>query len=142
MLQNVEVETAEGTDNFRMITSSKLQLATLFLTEEVLSPMMILDWIIAGCAKMSPLKLQDVDFTLGHLMALRHEATHLLSTRFDYAKSCPTKEQPMAYAPPQRRNSTERTWRTIGTQTTAFELADWVQFQDFLKSRSEPNGDQ
>lgn len=116
-----------------MLGSCKLQLATLYLTEEVLSPMMVLEWIIAGCAGMPPLTSDKFRFKLGHLVAMKAEAAFLLSKRFDYAKSCATKEQPVAYAPPQRRNSMVRTWRTIGTQTTAFDLADWVQFQQYLK---------
>lgn len=139
LLQDVEVETALGTDSSRMLGSCKLQLATLYLTEEVLSPMMILEWVIASCANMPPLPLDQFRFNLGHLMAMKAEASHILSKKFDYAKFCATKEQPMAYAPPQRRNSMGRTWRTIGTQTTAFDLADWAQFQQYLKSLPAAN---
>lgn len=136
LLQDVEIETALGTDNSRMLGSCKLQLATLYLKEEVLSPRMVLEWIIAGCAGMPPLTPEKFQFNLGHLIAMKAESSCLLSTRFDYAKFCATKEQPVAYATPQRRNSTERTWRTIGTQTTAFDLADWVQFQNYAKLKS------
>lgn len=138
-IQDIEVETALGTDNSRMLGSCKLQLATLFLNEEVLSPMMIVEWIIAGCAKMPPLDPEKFSFTLDHLRAWKTEAKHILSEKFYYAKFCETKEQPLAYAPPQRRNSVERTWRTIGTQTSAFDLADWVQFQSHLKTIKMPN---
>ena len=117
-----------------MLGSCKLQLASLYLSEEVLSPMMVLEWIIAGCVKMPPLTPEKFQFTLQTLIELKKEASCLLSTKFDYAKFCATREQPIAYAPPQRRNSGERTWRTIGTQTSSFDLADWVQFQEFLKS--------
>ena len=133
MIQDVEIETALGTDNSRMLGSCKLQLATLFLNEEVLSPMMVVDWIIAGCAGMPPLPSEKFRFNLGYLKAMKEEATRLWSTKFDYAKFCATKEQPLAYATPQRRNSTERTWRTIGTQTVAFDLTDWIQFQEVAK---------
>ena len=142
LIQDVEIETALGTDNSRMLGSCKLQLATLFLNEEILSPMMILEWIIAGCAGMPPLPLDKFRFNLGHLMAMKADAECLLSRRFDYAKFCATKEQPLAYAPPQRRNSVERTWRTVGTQTTAFDLADWAQFRNFIRTTSEPNSTQ
>ena len=133
-IQDVEVEMALGTTNSRMLASSKLQLATLYLKEEVLSPMMVMTWIIAGCAEMPPLKKDKVEFTLEHLIALKAEAKCILSSRYDYAKCCQTKEQPLAYAPPHRRGDLGRTWRTIGTQTRAFELTDWVQFQNFRKN--------
>ena len=142
LIQDVEFETALGTDNIRMLGSCKLQLATLYLKEEILSPLMILEWVIAGCAGMPPLNPDKYRFQLGHLVAMKAEASHILSRRFDYAKFCATKEQPLAYAPPQRRNSMERTWRTIGTQTTAFDLADWAQFQQFRKSRSSSESNQ
>ena len=133
LLQNVEVELPLGTQNFRMITSCKLHLATLFMTEEVLPPMIIVDWIVAGCEAMPRLDPNKVEYTLLNLKQLQKEATFLLSPRFDYAKSTPTKEQPTAYAPPHRRFTKERTVRTIGTQTDAFELADWVQFQQYIR---------
>ena len=142
LIQEIEFETALGTDNSRMLGSCKLQLATLFLTEEVLSPMMIMEWIIAGCVGMPPLNPDKFRFTLDHLIAMKNEASRLWSTKFDYAKFCATKEQPSAYAPPQRRHSEERTWRTIGTQTIAFDLADWVQFQTYLKSTNSANPNQ
>ena len=135
------METKLHTENFRMLSSCKIQLATLYLSEEGLSPAMIMNWIVAGCAKMPPLDPNTVRFTLSHLVALKEEAKFLLSPSFDYAKTCSTKEQPLAYAPPQRRNSTGRAWRTIGTQTTAFELADWVQFQQFLKPNHDNSSD-
>ena len=135
-MQNVEVETPLGTTNFRMLTSCKLQIATLFLQEEVLSPMMIIDWIISACLSMPRLSNANGDLTLEDLKALKKEAESIFSRRFDYAKSHPTKEQPVAYEPPHRRNSWDRTWRTVGTQTSAFELADWVQFQNFRRNRT------
>ena len=95
--------------------------------------MMILEWIIAGCAGMPPLTTDKFQFTLDHLVAMKEEASRLWSPKFDYAKFTATKEQPVAYATPQRRNSLERTWRTIGTQTVAFDLTDWVQFHDIAK---------
>lgn len=138
-IHDVEVETALGTDNSRMLGSCKLQLATLFLNEEILSPMMILEWIIAGCAGMPPIDVDKFRFTLGHLVAMKADASYILSPKYDYAKFCETKEQPLAYTPPQRRNSVERTWRSIGTQTSGFDLADWVQFQKHLKSTKTSN---
>ena len=134
MIQNVEVELPLGSTEFRMLTSCKLQLATLFLTEEVLSSNMILEWIISGCVKMPLLSPSVVEFTLGDLKELKREAGSLFSTRFDYAKSNPTKEQPVAYEPPHRRSSIDRQPRSVGTQTTAFELFDWIQFQQ-LRNR-------
>ena len=138
MIQDVEIETALGTDASRMLGSCKLQLATLYLHEEILTPLMVLEWIVAGCADMPPLTTDKFQYNLGHLIAMKKEASCILSPKFYYAKFCATKEQPMAYAPPQRRNSLERTWRTVGTQTTAFDLTDWVQFQKYLKSAPAP----
>ena len=137
LIQNVEIETPEGSDNLRLLQSCKLQLATLYLQEEKLSPNGILEWIIAGCKKMPLLNPSKTEFTLWDLITLKQEAACILSPRFDYAKGCPTKEQPTAYAPPHRRFSLERTWRSIGTQTTVFELADWVQFQQFRQNRTQ-----
>lgn len=134
LLQNVEVETPVGTTDYRMLTSGQLQLATLFLKEEVLSPMMVIDWIISGCMNMPLLYPSQVEYTLDDLKMLKQEAGKFFSPSFDYAKSNPTKEQPVAYEPPHRRNSWSRTWRTIGTQTTAFELMDWAQFQSYRRN--------
>ena len=128
------METALGTTDFRMLTSCKLQLATLFLQEEVLSPIMILEWIISGCVTMPMLFPEQMEYTLNDLKMLKQDAGKIVSSRFDYAKSTPTKEQPVAYEPPHRRFSWDRTWRTIGTQTTSFELTDWIQFQQFRRN--------
>ena len=127
----MEVETPEGTTDFRMLTSCQIQLATLFLKEEVLSPMMVVDWIISGCINMPLLYPGQVEYTLNDLKMLKQEAGQFFSPRFDYAK-----EQPVAYEPPHRRNSWSRTWRTVGTQTTAFELMDWAQFQRYRRNPS------
>ena len=119
-----------------MLTSCKLQLATLFLKEEVLSPIMILEWIISGCVTMPLLFPEQAEYTLYDLKMLKQDAGKIVSSRFDYAKSTPTKEQPVAYEPPHRRNSWDRSWRSIGTQTTAFELMDWVQFRRFRRNQT------
>ena len=136
LIQNVEIEMPLGTTNFRMLTSCKLQLATLFLKEEVLSPLMILDWIISGCKLMPILSKENTEFSLEDLKMFKREACNLLSPRFDYAKSTPTKEQPVAYEPPHRRHSLTRSWRSTATQTSAFELMDWSQFQQFRTNRT------
>ena len=102
------------------------------MTEEVLPPMIIVDWIVAGCEAMPRLDPNKAEYTLRDLKQLQKDATFLLSPWFDYAKSTPTKEQPTAYAPPHKRISKGRTVRTIGTQTDAFELTDWVQFQQYI----------
>jgi len=120
-----------------MLTSCKLQLATLFLNEEVLSPMMIAEWIISGCMSMPRISKENAEFTLEDLKILKREASNILSHRFDYAKSNPTKEQPVAYEPPHRRNSWNRNWRSVGTQTSSFELMDWAQFQQFRQNRQK-----
>ena len=117
-----------------MLTSCKLQLATLFLNEEVLSPMMIVEWVISGCITMPILFANQVEYTLEDLRKLKKEAENIMSPRFDYAKSNPTKEKPVAYEPPHRRFSGNRTWRSVGTQTSAFELTDWIQFQQFRRN--------
>ena len=132
----MEIETPEGSDNFRMLQSCKLQLATLYLQEETLSPNAVLEWIIAGCKNMPLLNPTKTEFTRWDLITLKQEAGCILSPRFDYARGCPTKEQPTAYAPPHRRFSLERTWRSVGTQTTAFELMDWAQFQQFRQNEA------
>ena len=136
LIQNVEIETPLGTTNFRMLTSCKIQLATLFLNEEVLSPLMILEWIIAGCKFMPAISKENTEFSLADLKMLKKDASNLLSPRFDYAKSTPTKEQPVAYEPPHRRNSITRSWRSTASQTSAFELMDWTQFQQFRMNRT------
>ena len=117
-----------------MLSSCKLQLATLFLNEEVLSPMMIAERIISGCVSMPRISTENAEFTLEDLKVLKREASNILSHRFDYAKSNPTKEQPVAYEPPHRRFAWVRTWRSVGTQTTTFELTDWIQFQQFRRN--------
>ena len=99
---------------------------------------MILEWIISGCVTMPMLFPEQGEYTLDDLKVLQKEAGKIVSSRFDYAKSTPTKEQPVAYEPPHRRNSWDRTWRTIGTQTTAFELMDWVQFRRFRRNQTNP----
>ena len=136
MIQNVEIETPESSDNFRMLQSCKLQLATLYLQEETLSPNTVLEWIITGCKNMPLLNATKTEFTRWDLITLKQEAGYILSPRFDYTRGCPTKEQPTAYAPPHRRFSLEKTWRSIGTQTTAFELMDWAQFQRFRQNEA------
>ena len=78
------------------------------------------------------------EYTLDDLKVLKKDAGQIVSSRFDYAKSTPTKEQPVAYEPPHRRNSWDRAWRTTGTQTTAFELMDWVQFRQFCRNQTNP----
>ena len=93
--------------------------------------MMIVEWILSGCITMPLLYGEQADYTLEDLKQLKKEAESIVSVRFDYARSNPTKEQPVAYEPPHRRFSWDRTWRTIGTQTTSFELTDWIQFQQF-----------
>ena len=122
-----------------MLTSCKLQLATLYLKEEVLSPMTIVEWIISGCITMPRLYANQVEYTLDDLKKLKKEAEGILSPRFDYAKSNPTKEKPVAYEPPHRRFSWNRTWRSVGTQTSSFELTDWIQFQQFRRNSTGVN---
>ena len=139
LLQNVEVETPLGTTDYRMITSGKLQLATLFLHEEILSPYMVIEWIVAACKTMPVLKQDQAQFTLDDLKKFKQEAGSILSNWFDYAKFSITKEQPVAYEPPHRRNSWARTWRSVGTQTSSFELTDWAQFQQFRQTGSKKN---
>ena len=137
LIQNVEIEMPTESETFRMMQSCKLQLATLYLQEEILAPNGIMEWIIAGCKKMPLLNPTKTEFTLWDLITLKQEAVCILSPRFDSARGCPTKEQPTAYAPPHRRLSLERKWRSIGTQTTAFELMDWVQFQQFKRKGTQ-----
>ena len=137
MLQNVEVETPLGTTNFRMLTSGKLQLATLFLHEEILSPSMVIEWIVAACKTMPVLRSDQAQFTLDDLKKFKQEAGNILSNWFYYAKFSHTKEKPVAYEPPHRRNSWERTWRSVGTQTSSFELMDWAQFQQFRQNQNK-----
>ena len=118
-----------------MITSCKIQLANLFLTEDVLTPMMVLTWIVAGCVSMPALDPERAEFTLDDLKQMKRETRSLLSPFHEYANSTPSREAPNLYTPPHKRAKDGRKVRTIGTQTETweFDLLDWAEFQAFLR---------
>ena len=131
----MEIELPLGTLNYRMITSCKIQLANLFLTEESLTPMMVVTWVVAGCTSMPILDANRVEFTLDDLKLMKREARSILSAFHDYANNTPSREAPNRYTPPHKRAERGRTVRTIGTQTEnwEFDLLNWAEFQAFLR---------
>ena len=138
MLQNVKVETEIGSEQYLSIEIAMTNIAKLFLTEDNLSPKMILTHVITGCQAWPANFQRDQQFSLADLVIMKRDIVSVLSPWYDYANGCPSKMVPTAYCIPHKRMDQGRKLRTVGTQTQAFELADWAQFKAFIsKDRSQ-----
>ena len=129
LMQNVQIELPRDSMESKSIQNTMVTVTKLFLEEEILSPKMILDNVITAC-QMMPTKEPQSEFNLSDMVELKRESNSILSPLYDYACGCATKMAPQAYRIPSKR--AERTWRTVGTQTDAFELTDWAQFKKFI----------
>ena len=132
LLQNVQIETKIGSEHFQAIEHAMINIAKLFLTEEKLSPKMILTHVITGCQAWPASFQYKQEYTLGDLVDMKRDIMSVLSPWHDYAIGTPSKMSPTAYCIPHKRAEIGRKWRTVGTQTEAFELADWAQFKAFI----------